>query len=124
MQLVETAEYFPGCCALGGGATELVDFQRAMPAQADGAHMYVAQQLIQDAARLMGMRTAAEWAGLETRLREAEHRADELRELRDQHTKLRAAVRVTLDAGATIDQRTGEKKLRLPSGVKREEVTV
>lgn len=124
MQLVESAQFYPGECVLGGGHKDLVDFERTMPVHADGARMYVAQQHIADAARLMGflgpeevrvLRKANE--ELAARLVEAEQKGVELE-------ALRAAVRATLDAGATVDGRTGEKKLRLPHGVKREQVPV
>ena len=122
MELVDVATYYPGCCCLGGGHEKLVDFQRAMPPHNGDGRMYVSQQLIADAAALMGMKPRDEYDRVVAQLREAQVRLMELDEVRDQLRKLRACVRATLDAGATVDQRTGEHKLRLARGVKREEV--
>lgn len=132
MRLVDTAQFAPGCCVLGGGHEKLVDFERAMPAirrdaplfDQEGDRMYVAQQFIADAARLMGFKGPEEVGKLEAELREQRVRLLELDEVREQLSTLRRAVRTTLDAGAVVDQRTGEIKPRLPRGVKREDVAV
>lgn len=132
MRLVDAATFAPGCCVLGGGHEKLVDFERTMPAirrdapmfDQEGDRMYVSQQMIADAARLMGFKGPGEQAELERKLAAAAARVKQLEDVEGELADLRAAVRATLDAGATVDQRTDEKKLRLPRGVTRERLGV
>jgi hypothetical protein len=124
MQLVEDGQFYPGCCVLGGGHKDLVDFQRAMPLHNEGARMYVAQQFIADAARLMGWKSPEQVKVMREDLEDLRARVRELQMTEIELAELRRSVRATLDAGATVDQRTGELKPRLARGQKRSEVKV
>ncbi len=132
MRLVEAAQYAPGCCVLGGGHEKLVDFERTMPLihrdnpmfNAEGDRMYVAQQFIADAARLMGFAGPEEVAKLQARIKELSHKSVRLAQVEDELVELKRSVAVTLQAGAVVDKRTGEIKPRLASGQKREQVSV
>jgi hypothetical protein len=124
VELVEDGQFYPGCCVLGGGHKDLVDFQRTMPLHNEGARMYVAQQFIADAARLMGWKSPEQVDKMREDLEELRGQVRELQAAEHQLAELRRSVRATLDAGATVDQRTGELKPRLARGQKRSEVTV
>jgi hypothetical protein len=109
VQLLDKPEFFPGRCLLGGGCEEVVDFQRS---NEHGERVYVSQQLVADAARLMGFIGPRERATLDEdasvlqqKLDQAEAELVELRALKD-------AVAYTLEKGIVMDKRTGRAKLR------------
>jgi hypothetical protein len=115
VNLVEKGEHFPGACLLGGGHERLVDFQRT---NVHGERVYVAQQLVADAARLMGFIGPRERATLDEdasvlqqRLDQAEAELEDLRALKD-------AIAYTLERGVVIDKRSGKIKLRPAPGQK------
>jgi hypothetical protein len=86
--------------------------------------MYVSQQHIQDAAVLMGMHTDLQFTRMKRDLEAAKERIADLEHVENDLVQLRRAVAATLSAGATIDNRTGEPKLRLAHNQQRKDVAV
>lgn len=111
MQLVESAENYPGVCALSGGSGgPFLRLDRLLgPEVAHGGTAYVAVSVVDEMARALGYVPAPEAAVTANAVAELEERAEAAERA---HAELLAAVGTTLQHGAVV--RKGAIELRKP----------
>lgn len=115
MRLVEAAEFFPSACAVTGrGDGPFVDFQASAPWV--DPHVYVRQDVVREAGKLLGLVEASELEKAEARIAELEGQVASLNEENLELSRFAEAVDVLESKDFRARKKPGRPKKELVNG--------